>query len=188
MTDPHGLLAQASVVALVDWPRTDVPRTLVRAGFGVYSLNRLRRTAASYAWYPSRDQVPEGDDVTVFDATDEADGYLVCRPAAPPETVDILTVYRPARELPGLARLAVQLGAKALWLEPGSVSPEARRSQRPGALRSSRASTSPKLSAQPGSRSGERGPRIRPPLTSPAKAAAPASQVLSSSESRASGG
>jgi hypothetical protein len=126
MTDPHGVLAQAGVVALVDWPRTDVPRTLVRAGFAVYSLNRLRGTAASYAWYPSRDQVPEGDDLTVFDATEEADGYLVCRPTAPPETVDILVVYRPAGELPGLARLAVQLGAKALWLEPGSASPEAR--------------------------------------------------------------
>jgi len=126
MTDPHGVLAQASVVALVDWPRTDVPRTLVRAGFGVYSLNRLRGTAASYAWYPSRDQVPEGEDVTVFESTEDTDGYLVCRPAASPATVDILTVYRPAAELPGLARLAVQLGARALWLEPGSVSPEAR--------------------------------------------------------------
>ena len=28
MTDPREVLAQASVVALVDWPRTDVPRTL----------------------------------------------------------------------------------------------------------------------------------------------------------------
>jgi len=126
MADPHGVLTQASVVALVDWPRADVPRTLVRAGFGVYSLNRLRGNAASYAWYPSRDEVPEGEDVTVFEPAEETDGYLVCRPAAPPATVDILTVYRPAGELPDLARLAVQLGARALWLEPGSVSPEAR--------------------------------------------------------------
>ena len=125
MTDPHAVLTQASVIALVDWPRTDVPRTLVRAGFGVYSLNRVRGAAASYAWYPSRDEVPEGDDLTVFEPTEEEGGYLVCRPAASPETVDILTVYRPG-ELPGLARLAVELGAKALWLEPGSVSPEAR--------------------------------------------------------------
>src|SRR5439155_17793925 len=112
--------------ALVDWPRTDVPRTLVRAGFGVYSLNRLRGTAASYAWYPSREELPEEDDLTVLDATEETDGYLVCRPAASPETVDIFIVYRPAGELPGIARLAIQLGARALWLEPGSVSPEAR--------------------------------------------------------------
>ena len=124
--DPQEVLTQASVVALVDWPRADVPRTLVRAGLRVYSLNRLRGTAASYAWYPSRDQVPEGDDVTIFEAAEETDGSLVCRPAAPPARVDILTVYRPAGELPDLARLAVQLGAKALWLEPGSVSAEAR--------------------------------------------------------------
>ncbi len=134
MTDPHDVLTQASVVALVDWPRTDVPRTLVRAGFGVYSLNRLRGTAASYAWYPSREELPEEDDLTVLDATEETDGYLVCRPAASPETVDILTVYRPAGELPGLARLAVELGAKALWLEPGSVSPEARHIAEAGGL------------------------------------------------------
>jgi len=134
MADPHGVLTQASVVALVDWPRADVPRTLVRAGFGVYSLNRLRGTATFCAWYPSRDQVPEGDDLTVFEPAEEADGYLVCRPAAAPATVDILTVYRPAGELPGLARLAVELGAKALWLEPGSVSPEARHIAEAGGL------------------------------------------------------
>jgi predicted CoA-binding protein len=126
MDDPRDVLAQASVVALVDWPRTDVPLTLVRAGFCVYSLNRPRGTAASYDWYPTRDQVPGGDDVTVFESAEESDGCLVGRPAVSPETVDILTVYRPAEELPGLARLAVQLGARALWLEPGSASPEAR--------------------------------------------------------------
>src|SRR2546430_9505020 len=113
MADPPGVLTKAGGCALDDWPQTDVPPTLLRAGFGVYSLNRLRGTAASYAWYPSRDQVPEGDDLEVLDATGETDGYLVCRPAAPPETVDILTVYRPASELPGLARLAVQLAARA---------------------------------------------------------------------------
>jgi predicted CoA-binding protein len=126
MPDPHLVLTQASVVALVDWPSADVPRTLVRAGFGVYSLNRLRKTAAAYAWYPARDQVPAGEDVTVFEPSEEGDGYLVCHPAVSPEMVDILNVYRPADELPGLARLAVGLGAKALWLQPGSTSPEAR--------------------------------------------------------------
>src|ERR1700737_4229119 len=110
MPDPYRVLTQASVVALIDWPSADVPRTLVRAGFDVYSLNRLRETAASFAWYPSREQVPEGDDITVFESAEEGDGYLVCRPAVSPPTVDILNVYRPAGELPGLAHLAVQLG------------------------------------------------------------------------------
>jgi predicted CoA-binding protein len=120
------VLTQASVVALVDWPSADVPRTLVRAGFSVYSLNRLRNTAAVYAWYQARDQVPEEEDVTVLESPEGGDGYLVCRPAVSPETVDILNVYRPADELPGLARLAVRLGAKSLWVQPGSTSPEAR--------------------------------------------------------------
>ena len=126
MPDPYRVLTQAGVVALVDCPSADVPRALVRAGFDVYSLNRRRETAASYAWYPSREQVPEGDDTTVFEPAEEGDGYLVCHPAVTPATVDILNVYRPADELPGLARLALQLGAKALWLQPGSTSQEAR--------------------------------------------------------------
>jgi predicted CoA-binding protein len=134
MPDPHLVLTHASVVALVDWPSTDVPRTLVRAGFGVYSLNRLRNTAAAFAWYPARDQVPEGEDVTVFEPSEEGDGYLVCHPAVSPEMVDILNVYRPAGELPGLARLAVGLGAKALWLQPGSTSPEAKEIAAAGGL------------------------------------------------------
>jgi predicted CoA-binding protein len=48
--------------------------------------------------------------------------------------VDILNVYRPADELPGLARLAVGLGAKALWLQPGSTSPEAKEIAAAGGL------------------------------------------------------
>lgn len=118
MPDTERLLTEAKVVALVDWPSADVPRTLVRAGFGVFSLNRLRNTAAAYAWYPERDDVPDEASVTLFEPADEGDGYLVARPAAAvPAPVDILNVFRPDDELPGLARLAIQLGAKALWLQ-----------------------------------------------------------------------
>ncbi len=127
MPDTERLLTEAKVVALVDWPSADVPRTLVRAGFGVFSLNRLRNTAAAYAWYPERDDVPDEASVTLFEPADEGDGYLVARPAAAvPAPVDILNVFRPDDELPGLARLAIQLGAKALWLQPGSTSTEAK--------------------------------------------------------------
>lgn len=126
MPDPPRLLVEAKVVALVDW-RIDVPRTLVRAGFTVVSFNRLRNTAATYAWYPTREQVPESDDATLFEPDDAAEGYLLCRPTtAPPTVVDILNVFRPAEELPDLARLAVRLGAKALWVQPGSTSAEAK--------------------------------------------------------------
>ena len=43
-----------------------------------------------------------------------------------PEPVDVVDVFRPAQEAPDIARQAVAIGAKALWLQKGIVSPEAR--------------------------------------------------------------
>jgi hypothetical protein len=42
------------------------------------------------------------------------------------EPVDIVDVFRPADEAPAIARAAVELGARCLWLQTGIVSPEAR--------------------------------------------------------------
>jgi len=44
-----------------------------------------------------------------------------------PDPVDVVNVFRPAREAPDIARQAVDIGAKALWLQLGIISPEARR-------------------------------------------------------------
>ncbi|MGH3438020.1 MAG: CoA-binding protein [Sciscionella sp.] len=41
-------------------------------------------------------------------------------------SVDIVNVFRPAAEAPGIARQAVRIGANALWLQQGIVSEEAR--------------------------------------------------------------
>ena len=43
-----------------------------------------------------------------------------------PEPVDLVDVFRPSPEAPGIARDAVEIGAKALWLQQGIVSAEAR--------------------------------------------------------------
>ncbi len=43
------------------------------------------------------------------------------------EPVEVVEVFRPAAEAPDIARQAVAVGAKALWLQQGLVSPEARR-------------------------------------------------------------
>jgi len=40
--------------------------------------------------------------------------------------VDAVAVFRPAAEAPGIARQAVEIGAKVLWLQPGIESDEAR--------------------------------------------------------------
>lgn len=41
--------------------------------------------------------------------------------------VDVVDVFRPAAEAPGIARQAVEIGAKVLWLQLGIASEEARR-------------------------------------------------------------
>jgi uncharacterized protein len=41
--------------------------------------------------------------------------------------VDVVEVFRPAQEGPEIARQAIAIGAKALWLQLGIVSEEARR-------------------------------------------------------------
>lgn len=43
------------------------------------------------------------------------------------EPVDIVQVFRPAQEAPEIARQAVEVGAKVLWLQLGITSDEARR-------------------------------------------------------------
>jgi len=44
-----------------------------------------------------------------------------------PEKVDVVDVFRPAREAPDIARQAVAIGARALWLQLDIRSEEARR-------------------------------------------------------------
>jgi len=41
-----------------------------------------------------------------------------------PEPIDIVDVFRASDAVPGIAREAVQIGAKALWLQYGVISPE----------------------------------------------------------------
>jgi uncharacterized protein len=43
-----------------------------------------------------------------------------------PAPVDLVVVFRPAQEAPDIARRAVAVGAKALWLQTGIRSDEAR--------------------------------------------------------------
>ena len=41
--------------------------------------------------------------------------------------VDVVEVFRPAQEAPEIARQAIAIGAKVLWLQAGIISEEARR-------------------------------------------------------------
>ena len=46
--------------------------------------------------------------------------------AALPEGVDVVNVFRPADEAPGIVREAAERGVKAVWLQKGIASDEAR--------------------------------------------------------------
>jgi hypothetical protein len=44
-----------------------------------------------------------------------------------PEHVDVVNVFRPADEAPAITEQAVAIGARAVWLQTGITSAEARR-------------------------------------------------------------
>ncbi len=51
------------------------------------------------------------------------------------EEVDVVNVFRPSAETPAIAREAVQVGAKVLWLQLGIASEEAERIATAGGLK-----------------------------------------------------
>ncbi|UQS27548.1 CoA-binding protein [Amycolatopsis thermalba] len=73
--------------------------------------------------------------IPVHPSADELLGEKVYRTLADiPEPVDLVDVFRPSREAPGVAEQAVAIGAKTLWLQQGIVSAEARRIAEAGGL------------------------------------------------------
>lgn len=52
-----------------------------------------------------------------------------------PFPIDIVLVFRPSADASGVAKSAVAIGAKALWLQQGIASPDARRIARDGGLK-----------------------------------------------------
>jgi uncharacterized protein len=44
-----------------------------------------------------------------------------------PEPVDLVNVFRPSAEATDVVRQAIEIGAKAVWLQQGIVSPQGRR-------------------------------------------------------------
>jgi predicted CoA-binding protein len=114
----RSLLEGATTVELIDWPHQDVPATLIRAGYSV-----VGHEPNGYRAYTIVDEEPAG---RVFPVA--GGGYLATQPlAALPDQIEIVNTFRPANEQPGIARGAVEIGARVLWIQPGeSTSEEAR--------------------------------------------------------------
>lgn len=104
---PQQILADAAVIAVVGASRDpskaahSVPLQMQRHGWRIIPVN------------------PH---------VDELFGERVYRSLADiPHPVDLVDVFRPAEETAAVAREAVLIGAPAIWLQLGIVSPEARR-------------------------------------------------------------
>lgn len=110
-------LERSKTVLLVDWHQ-DVPRSLIAAGYDVFSCEGgyFRHEIA---------MTPPGDDVrAVSPSKPHHQGFLVYRPLdGPPPAVDLVCTYRPAEEQAGIVEAFVlPLGAKWFWVERGDES------------------------------------------------------------------
>lgn len=101
-----GIFAETKTIAVVgasadpSKPAHSIPRYLQRQGYRILPVN------------------PRGGELL---------GEPVARSLAEVDgPVDVVEMFRPAEEAPRIAREAVEVGAKVLWLQLGIVSQEAR--------------------------------------------------------------
>jgi predicted CoA-binding protein len=125
MIAPLSILQASKNILLVDWPNPGLPRTLLNAGFNVFGFSPNGYTQAGIV------PVSPGnlDAGNFFPPVGEGEsGYLLFRQlTGRPPAVDIVHVYRPEQELPGIfMNQVLPLAAKTLWLHPPAVSAEAR--------------------------------------------------------------
>ncbi|HVY71201.1 MAG TPA: ankyrin repeat domain-containing protein [Verrucomicrobiae bacterium] len=114
--NPREILEAGESILLVDWPTAAVPRALLEAGLTVFGYSPAGYSQADL----SEEPVIADDCESVFPPKDGSErGHLVFhRLATKPKAVDIVAVYRPADELPGIVMAhAVPLKAKALWMQ-----------------------------------------------------------------------
>jgi predicted CoA-binding protein len=108
------VLASAMTIAVVGASRDprkaggSVPEGLQRRGFRIIPINPFADELFGERVYRSLEEVPE--------------------------KVDLVDVFRPAADAPEIARQAVAIGAKALWLQLEIRSEEARRIAEAGGL------------------------------------------------------
>jgi predicted CoA-binding protein len=114
MDTPEQILRELDVIAVVGASRDpgkaahSVPKQLQGAGFRIVPVN------------------PHADEIL---------GQRVYRTLENiPFPIDIVLVFRPSGDVPPVAKSAVAIHAKALWLQQGIASPEARKIARDGGL------------------------------------------------------
>jgi len=121
-TKAQQLLKESKSILLVDWPNINLPYALLKAGFIVFSYSPDQYSEAKLL--TAKPHNTEG--LSIFPVNDET--YISFEKLeSPPGTVDIVHIYRPEPELPGIVEKHVlALGAKAIWLYPPQTSELAR--------------------------------------------------------------
>jgi predicted CoA-binding protein len=100
------ILREFSIIAVVGMSRDSskaahgVPASLLRAGFDIIPVNPHVGAILGLTAYPTLQAVPRA--------------------------FEVVLVFRPSRDAPDIARQSVLTSAKALWLQQGIVSEEAR--------------------------------------------------------------
>ena len=114
----RSVLEATTTVELIDWPHQDVPATLIRAGYRV-----VGHEPDGFKTYVIVDDEPAGRLFLL-----EGGGFLTSTPLdSLPALIEIVNTYRPAEEQAEIARGAIEIGAKVLWIQPGEgTSAEAR--------------------------------------------------------------
>jgi uncharacterized protein len=114
MTDPKTVLERSRVIAVVGISRYlhkeagRVPAQLQMAGYRIVPVNPHADVLLGEKVYRTLQDIPE--------------------------PVDLVNVFRPSREAPEVVRQAVDIGAKAVWLQLRISSEEARRIAEEGGL------------------------------------------------------
>lgn len=107
MENTERILREFRTIAVVGLSRDPtkeahaIPARLQRAGFRVIPVNPFAASVLGEKSYKTLAEVPF--------------------------SVEVVLVFRPSAQAAGVAREAVAIGAKALWLQQGIASPEARR-------------------------------------------------------------
>jgi predicted CoA-binding protein len=95
------ILKNARTILLVDWPNVDLPISLLKAGFTVFSY-------APDTYSRAVIETKEGKEKLIFKALD-----------GQPHEVDIVNIFRPEEEHEEIiTRHVLPLKAKVIWLQP----------------------------------------------------------------------
>ncbi|MDP9003022.1 MAG: CoA-binding protein [Myxococcota bacterium] len=107
MSTAERILRYAKIIAVVGASRdatksaSSVPRVMQERGFRVIPVNPFADTILGERAYKTLADIPD--------------------------KVDVVNVFRPSADAPEAARQAIAIGARALWLQQGIISDEARR-------------------------------------------------------------